>query len=191
MRIDKSVLFLLANAQQRAEMLTTARESDHGARCRHKRMPQRDLDTLADLAAAQSGGSLPSNWPCASAAIRGVQEVIRDKSGEPLAVALAALGMQPADAARIFLSSEPNIAHSVDRIRTLTRIASDLSINAAQRFLSAMLGQSLASDAPRHRRYEQAAEIASLAVRENVLRRAGSHQARPLTPPARVAQQRS
>jgi hypothetical protein len=97
---------------------------------------------------------------------RGVQEVIRDKSGEPLAVALAALGMQPADAARIFLSSEPNIAHSVDRIRTLTRIASDLSINAAQRFLSAMLGQSLASDAPRHRRYEQAAEIASLAVRE-------------------------
>jgi hypothetical protein len=122
---------------------------------------------------------------------RGVQEVIRDKSGEPLAVALAALGMQPADAARIFLSSEPNIAHSVDRIRTLTRIASDLPINAAQRFLSAMLGQSLASDAPRHRRYEQAAEIASLAVRENVLRRAGSHQARPLTPPARVAQQRS
>src|SRR3954451_12431776 len=71
LRIDKSVLFLLANAQQRAEMLTTARESDHGARCRHKPMPQRDLDALADLAAAQSGGSLPSNWPCASAAIRG------------------------------------------------------------------------------------------------------------------------
>jgi hypothetical protein len=37
---------------------------------------------------------------------RGVQEVIRDKSGEPLAVALPALGMQPADAAHIFLSSE-------------------------------------------------------------------------------------
>jgi uncharacterized protein (DUF2336 family) len=189
--IDKSVLFLLANAQQRADMLAAGCNADHGARGGHKRVPQRDLDSLADLAAAQKWGlfaiELAMRLGCDP---RGVQEIIRDKSGEALAVGLAALGMQPADAVRIFLSSEPGIAHSVDRIRMLTRIASDLSVNAARHLLSAMLGQSLASDAPRHRRYEQAPEVASVAGRENALRRAGSHQARPLTQPARVARQR-
>jgi hypothetical protein len=98
--------------------------------------------------------------------------------------------MQPADAARIFLSSEPDISHSVDRIRTLTRITSDLSVNAARQLMAAMLGQSLASDTPRHRRYEQAPEVASLASREHALRRTSAQPARPLAP-ARVGQQRS
>ncbi|MBV8849356.1 MAG: DUF2336 domain-containing protein [Methylobacteriaceae bacterium] len=189
LKIDKSALFLLANAHQRAEMLTAARQADHGAP--QRRRPQRDLDALADLAAAQKWGlfviELAMRLGCDP---RGVQEIIRDKAGEPLAVALAALGMQPADAARIFLSSDPGIAHSVDRIRMLTRIASDLSVSAARSLLSAMIGQSLASEPPRHRRYEHAPEISSLAGRENALRRAAAHPARPLAASARAAQQR-
>jgi uncharacterized protein (DUF2336 family) len=191
LKIDKSALFLLASTRQRAEMLAAARQTDNGARSGHKRLPQRDLDALADLAAAQKWGlftiELAMRLGCDP---RGVQQIIRDKSGEALAVALAALGMQPADTARIFLSSEPSIAHSVDRIRMLTRIASDLSVNAARHLLSAMLGHSLASDAPRYRRYEQAPDVASVAGRENTLRRAGPQQARPLTRPSRLAQQR-
>jgi hypothetical protein len=98
--------------------------------------------------------------------------------------------MQPADAARIFLSSEPDISHSVNRIRMLTRITSDLSVSAARRLLSAMLGQSLARETPRHRSYEQSSDVASLASRENVLRRSGAQAARPVTASARSAQRR-
>ena len=122
---------------------------------------------------------------------RGVQEIIRDKSGEPLAIALAALAMEPSDAARTFLSSEPDISHSVERIRTLMRITSELSVNASRRLLSAMLGQSLAGDATRHRRYEQGSDVALLAGREKALRRASSLQTGSLTSRERVAQQRS
>jgi hypothetical protein len=192
LKIDKSALFLLANSEQRADMLAAARNADHGVRGAGKRMPQRDLDALADLAAAQKWGlfaiELAMRLGCDP---RGVQAIIRDKSGEPLAVALAALGMQPADAARIFLSSEPDISHSVDRIRTLTRIASDLSVHAARHLMAAMLGQSLASDTPRHRRYEQAPEVASLAGREHALRRTSAQPARSLAPAGRVGRQRS
>jgi hypothetical protein len=187
--IDKSPLFLLANSEQRAEMLTASRDADPVLRGGNTRTQQRDLDALADLAAAQKWGLFAIEFAMRLGCDpRGVQEIIRDKYGEPLAVALAALGMEPADAARIFLSSEPGISHSVDRIRMLTRITSDLSTKAARRLMSAMLGQPLPSDGPRHRRYEQAPEVASLAGRENTLRRAGSPQARPLTSPGRVGQ---
>jgi uncharacterized protein (DUF2336 family) len=187
--IDKSPLFILANSEQRAEMLAAAGRSDHGERGKAKRTPQRDLDALADLAAAEKWGLFAIEFAMRLGCDpRGVQAILRDKSGEPLAVALAAIGMPPADAARIFLSSEPDISHSVDRIRMLTRITSDVPVNAARRLMSAMLGQSLAGDEPRHRRFEQASDVASLTGRENTLRRASSHQPRPLTPAGRVVQ---
>jgi uncharacterized protein (DUF2336 family) len=190
--IDKSALFLLANSQQRAAMLGVARDA-HSAMVRgDKRPPHRDLEALADLAAAQKWGlfaiELAMRFGCDP---RGVQEIIRDKSGEPLAIALAALAMVPSDAARIFLSSEPDISHSVERIRTLMRITSELSVNAARRLVSAMLGQTLAGDATRHRGYEQASDVALLAGREKALRRASSVQTGSLTSRERVAQQRS
>ena len=191
--IDKSPLFLLANSQQRADMLAAARRLEPGIRGGTERAPQRDLNALADLAAAQKWGLFAIEFAMRLGCDpRGVQEIIRDKSGEPLAVALAALGMEPADAARIFLSSEPDISHSVDRIRMLTRVTSELSVNAARRLLSAMLGQTLPTDRSRHRRHEQATDIASLIGRENALRRAAApHQPRPATMPARRPQQRS
>jgi hypothetical protein len=70
----------------------------------------------------------------------------------------------------------------------LTRITSDVPVNVARRLMSAMLGQPLAGDEPRHRRFEQASDVASLTGRENTLRRASSQQPRPLTPAGRVAQ---
>jgi uncharacterized protein (DUF2336 family) len=190
--IDKSALFLLANSQQRAAILAAAREAHPGTVRGDKRPPHRDLDALADLAAAQKWGlftiEVAMRLGCDP---RGVQEIIRDKSGEPLAIALAALGMEASDAARIFLSSEPDISHSVDRIRILMRIMSELSLNAARRLLSTMLGQTLAGDAPRHRRYEQASDATLLAGRENALRRAGLAQSGSLAARERLAQQRS
>ena len=190
--IDKSPLFLLANSEQRAEMLAAARQANPPLRGGNTRAPQRDLDALADLAAAQKWGLFAIEFAMRLGGDpRGVQEIIRDKSGEPLAVALAALGMEPADAARIFLSSEPGISHSVDRIRMLTRISSDLPPHGARRLISAILGQSLPSDAARHNRYEHPSEPASLAGRENALRRAGSPRPQPLTPSSRLARQLS
>jgi uncharacterized protein (DUF2336 family) len=192
LKIDKSALFILADSDQRTAMLAAARRADDGPSQGNKPTPQRDLDALADLAAAQKWGLFAIEFAMRLGCDpRGIQEIIRDKSGEPLAVALAALGMQPADAARIFLSAEPDISHSVNRIRMLTRITSELSLKAARRLISAMLGQSLPGEAPRHRRYEQASEVASLAGRENVLRRAGGQPARPVTASGRAAQHRS
>jgi uncharacterized protein (DUF2336 family) len=189
--IDKSALFLVAGSEQRAEMLALARHANPAAHGPATRPPQRDLDALADLAAAQKWGLFAVEFAMRLGCDpRRVQEIIRDKSGEPLAIALAALGMEPADAARIFLSSEPGISHSVDRIRVLTRITSDLPVNAARRLMSTMLGQSLPNDASRHRRYEAAPDVASLAGRENTLRRTGSHQ-RPLTAAGQATRQRS
>src|SRR5947209_231908 len=140
--IDKSALFILANSEQRAEMLAAARRADQGRRGKSKRTPQRDLDALADLAAAEKWGLFAIEFAMRLGCDpRGVQTIIRDKSGEPLAVALAAIGMAPADAARIFLSSEPAISHSVGRIRMLTRITSDISPHVAQRVMSPIIGQ--------------------------------------------------
>jgi uncharacterized protein (DUF2336 family) len=188
---DRSTLFLLANSEQRAEVLAAARLG--GSSGGRERQPaSHDVGAMADLAAAQKWThfaiELATRLGCNP---RGVQEIIRDKSGEPLAVALAALGMDPADAARIFLSSEPDIAHSMDRIRVLTRITSDLTVPAARRVLSAMLGQSLPSEAARHRRYEHSPDVASIASRETALRRAGTPQSRPGALRDRVVQHRS
>jgi uncharacterized protein (DUF2336 family) len=192
LNIDKSPLFIPADSEQRAEILAAARRADEGIPAAHKPRAQRDLDALADLAAAQKWGlfaiEIAMRLGCDP---RGIQEILRDKTGEPLAVALAALGMQPADAARIFLSSEPDISHSVNRIRSLTRITSDLTVSAARRLISAMVGQQLLSEAPRHRRYEHASEVDSLAGRENALRRASEAQSRPVRQPGRVGQPRS
>jgi uncharacterized protein (DUF2336 family) len=191
LKIDKTALFILADSEQRAAMLAAARRANDGPSQGNRPAPQRDLDALADLAAAQKWGLFAIEFAMRLGCDpRGVQEIIRDKSGEPLAIALAALGMQPADAARIFLSSEPDISHSVNRIRMLTRITSDLSVSAARRLLAAMLGQSLASETPRHRSYEHSSDVASLASRENVLRRAGAQVARSATPSGRSAQRR-
>jgi hypothetical protein len=191
LKIDKTALFILADSEQRTAMLAAARRANDRPSPGNRPAPQRDLDALADLAAAQKWGLFAIEFAMRLGCDpRGVQEIIRDKSGEPLAVALAALGMQPADAARIFLSSEPDISHSVNRIRMLTRITSDLSVSAARRLLSAMLGQSLARETPRHRSYEQSSDVASLASRENVLRRSGAQAARPVTASARSAQRR-
>ncbi|GAC1330690.1 MAG: hypothetical protein NVSMB26_08330 [Beijerinckiaceae bacterium] len=189
---DRSALFLVANAAQRREMLLAAGRGDLGARADAKRKPQRDLGTLADLAAAQKWTlftiELAVRLGCDP---KGVQDIVRDPSGEPLAVALAALGMGPADAARIFLSSEPQISHRIDRIRTLTRITSDLPPRAARRLVFLMLGQSLPNEATRHRVYESATEVASLAARENTLRRAVPANPRPLVRFDRLTQHRS
>jgi uncharacterized protein (DUF2336 family) len=192
LKLDKSPLFILADTAQRSEMLAAARRADDGAQAAHRSRPQRDLDALADLAAAQKWGLFAIEFAMRLGCDpRGIQQIIRDKSGEPLAVALAALGMQPADAARIFLSCEPDISHSVNRIRMLTRITSDLSVSAARHLISAMVGQPLASETGRTRGYEHASDVASLASRENVLRRAGAHPSRPVwSSSGRVAQNR-
>jgi hypothetical protein len=63
-------------------------------------------------------------------------------------------------------------------------------VSAARHLMSAMVGQPLASETARTRGYEHASDVASLASRENVLRRAGAHPSRPVSPSGRVAQNR-
>ena len=72
------------------------------------------------------------------------QRVINDPRGEPLAIALSSLGMSADAIVRVFLTGDPIIAHSCERIEMLHRLVSQMSLGAAQRMMRAMLGVPLA-----------------------------------------------
>ena len=62
--------------------------------------------------------------------------VVQDSSGEPLVVALKALGMPPAALQRVLLFLNPAIGHSVRRVHELATLFDELSPNAAAQMLS-------------------------------------------------------
>ena len=62
-------------------------------------------------------------------------KVVGDRSGEPLALVLAALGMTPEAATRIFLMGDPAIAHSYERVAALQQLVADISSQTARRLV--------------------------------------------------------
>jgi uncharacterized protein (DUF2336 family) len=74
--------------------------------------------------------------------IEAVREIIEDPDGEPLAVALASLGMKAEAINRIFLMGDEAIAHSCEKIELLDRLASQISAGAARIIVRAMVGAS-------------------------------------------------
>ena len=71
-----------------------------------------------------------------------VNRIIDDPHGEPLAIALAALGVSSDVAARIFIFGDPVIGHSYSKVRRLVTVVETLSSRAAHQLLTSMLGRS-------------------------------------------------
>ena len=139
---DRAPLFLLANAEQRSAILLAARREDFGPEMDRPRLSAEEAVALArvertilspdrdgfDVALADALGSrLDDIW-----------RLIDDPRGEPLALALAAIGAPTELAARVFILSGPAIGHSVMAVRNLTALVESMPRRTAARLVSAM-----------------------------------------------------
>lgn len=176
-RPESAALFLLADPLQRVEILLAAQRAQLGrppgaparvdpeivselemaALARH---PQRFVETLAR--------ALECDTELAA-------RIADDPSGEPLAVAMAALGAPSDVLMRVLIANDLQAGETYRRIRTLARLNNALNRNAAATVIAALRG-----DPPARRRAAPQTE-APAATREPVLRR----PARAATPPPR------
>jgi hypothetical protein len=74
---------------------------------------------------------------------RALEPLVKDSSGEPLALLLCALGCSHQDAVRVFLCCEAPIAHSYPRVRTLADMVRDTPPAAASGLLEAATGRGI------------------------------------------------
>lgn len=136
-------VFLSADQARRAEMIAAARRQDLGVTAR----PLPFTPPPAALVAIERSSSVPGleglDHALASALSCSAQDAIRlidDPHGEPLALALAALGVPTDVAARIFIMGPPAISHSYPKVRRLIEIVGTVSPRAAYKLLASILG---------------------------------------------------
>ena len=143
-------LFLSAGRQQRADLIASARRQDLGTLGRPGPAPV-PVEMLAAIERAASAPGLEGLDVALAAALTctmaEVGRLMDDPHGEPLAIALAALGISEQAAARIFILGDPVIGHSYEKVKALVGIVATVSPRAANKLLNAMLGRS--TDAPR------------------------------------------
>lgn len=75
--------------------------------------------------------------------------ILADTQGEPLALALAALGLDPDAATRIFLCADSAIAHDTDRVRSLVALVRSTPQRAAAQIIGSITGAKADRDLPR------------------------------------------
>jgi uncharacterized protein (DUF2336 family) len=139
-RADYALLFLIARPDQRVEILLAAQRmqlgrppgsvvstpsttSDELEVAAVARQPERFVATLAE--ALDCGPDL-------------AQRIVDDVSGEPLAVALAALGVSNEVLVRVLISNDLAAGASYQRIRALARLNNALDRNAATVIVAAL-----------------------------------------------------
>ena len=139
---DFAPLFLLANAEQRAAIILSARRDDLGP---ESTRPRLSADQTAALSRVERSilSSDQDSFEDALAAglnisVSEADRIIDDPHGEPLAIALAALGASPEFAARVFILSGPAIGYSVMAVRSLIALVESLSMRTAGRLIAAM-----------------------------------------------------
>lgn len=66
--------------------------------------------------------------------------ILEDPEGEPLAIALRAIGVSPEVATRILLFVDPVISHSFGKVSRLTQLVATTSLDVAQIVIQAMRG---------------------------------------------------
>ncbi len=139
---DLAPLFLLASAEQRAAIILSARRDDLGP---ESTRPRLSADQTAALSRVERSilSSDQDSFEDALAAglnisVAEAYRIIDDPHGEPLAIALAALGAPPEFAARVFILSGPAIGNSVMAVRSLIALVESLSMRTAGRLIAAM-----------------------------------------------------
>ncbi len=148
---DMTALFLHATQTQRAAILLAARRAELGA---PSRRPATQVETAT--AAELERAAKQRDWPLFTAimaraldcAFGAARALLEDTRGEAVALALRALHVEDEAAARIFMCLDPVVAHSVERVRALTKLYGEISQPGALRLISAMVDQ----EAPAPRR---------------------------------------
>lgn len=163
-RPETLALFLMADARQRALMIARTRESagegeapslalEHGADTALRRIEAIALDSAQDdfVKALAEACHIEDEQ---------AQAILADVGGEPLAIALRALGLRPEIVTRIFLFVDPQISHSYGRVSALARLANGLSQDVARRILDAMTGR-IVTQARHATLHDQTARLSS------------------------------
>lgn len=147
-RVETLALFMMADARARALMIARTRDSagesetlstalEHGAETALRRIEAMAVEGAMDDVAA----ALAEACQCDALLARAI---VADSGGEPLAIALRALGLRPEIVTRIVLHVDPHICHARGRATALARLASGLSQQVARRILDAMSGRHIA-----------------------------------------------
>ena len=143
--LELAALFMTADREGRAAILLALRRQELGrppaepvagadtARQQIERIALRPGQDGLDLVLCQALG-LPSPL---------VERIVEDSGGEPLAVALAALGVSPELAARVFILGNPAIGRSYPRVRSLVGLVETLPVGAARRILASLSGDAV------------------------------------------------
>ena len=139
---SQAPLFLLADSARRAAILLAARREDLAPD--ERRRPQTAEDVVAlerverAIMAPDRDGFDTALAVALNVRVEDAWRLIDDPRGEPLAVALAAIGASPELAARVFILSGPAIGHSVMAVRNLTALVEGLPRRTALRLVGAM-----------------------------------------------------
>ena len=143
-RLEMAALFLEATSEQRRAILIAAQRAELG---RKAAAPAAlDEETAGQLEFAVIAGAAGDFAESLGAAL-GVEaelaeRIAADPTGEPLAVALVAIGAPRDLAVRIMTARDMREGEGFPRIHALARFSDRLSIAAAQRVVEAMLGAS-------------------------------------------------
>ena len=175
-RAEYAPLFLDAAPAQRTAILIAAQRAELG-QPRAATSANAKRETIELLERAALGGETEM-FDAALAQTLGcslglAQRIAGDRTGEPLAVALAAIGAANDVSVRILTSSDLREGADYPRVRALARLQDVLNPAAARRVLAAMIGeaktqsdlQRTASQSPSERR----ARISPAAPREESL----------------------
>ena len=142
---DSSSLFLSANRDQRTLMIAEARRHDLGVTSRSVSAQVSPDAMMAIERVAQYSGLEGLDLALSSAlglTCHEVERILDDPGGEPLALALAAIGVPLETAGRVFLLGEPALAPSYRRLKALLAIVESVSPRTALRLVLGMLGRS-------------------------------------------------
>jgi hypothetical protein len=143
-RLEMAALFLEATSEQRRAILLAAQRAELGRR--PAAGAALDEETAGRLEFAAIAGDA-GDFAQALAAALGVaadlaERIAADPAGEPLAVALVAIGAPRDLSVRIMTARDMREGEGFPRIHALARFSDRLSVAAAQRVLEAMLGAS-------------------------------------------------
>lgn len=148
--LELAALFLTADRDGRAAILMALRRQELG-RPAAEPLPtadtaRRQIERVA-LLPGQDGLDLVL---CAALGLPApvVERILDDVGGEPLAVALAALGVSSELAARVFILGNPAIGRSYPLVRSLAGLVETLPVGAARRILASLGGDTLPSRRP-------------------------------------------
>ncbi len=139
---ERAPLFLFADSAERAAIVLAARRDDlgpDGGRARPTTDETAALERVERAVMAPDRDGFDTALALAlNIRLDDAWRLIDDPKGEPLALALAAVGASPELAARVFILSGPAIGHSVMAVRSLTALVEGMPRRTAARLVAAM-----------------------------------------------------